>query len=369
MARVLSDALDPTTTTERQRKDSEQKVVCGVDDSADAVEVVRVAANLARERDLGLVLIHVDAQPIMAAAPLVAYVAPGHDYRADMRHALVRLAALAAEAGVDGAAQLRVEAGDPAVRLLAAARAASTALIVIGSRTRGAWRRALHGSVSAVVVAKAACPVLVIPSGVLERQSASADEADRRFGWNDIRGDGGLAPNGGVVIPAGGGVGGCSIVCGVDGSTESEAALCVASTLAGELGLHLVVAHVAPASRFATGDGPAPVIALSIEQKVREGRALLRQIASPERIGYAEQRSLYGFPAERLAALADEEHADMIVVGSRGRGAFKAALLGSVSNDLIGAARRPVLVVSPSAAREADTRLLGPTRYGKARAD
>jgi nucleotide-binding universal stress UspA family protein len=37
--------------------------------------------------------------------------------------------------------------------------------------------------------------------------------------------------------------------------------------------------------------------------------------------------------------------AAFIVVGSRGRGAFKAAILGSVSKDLMGVARRPVLVV------------------------
>jgi nucleotide-binding universal stress UspA family protein len=41
----------------------------------------------------------------------------------------------------------------------------------------------------------------------------------------------------------------------------------------------------------------------------------------------------------------------MIVVGSRGRGAFRAAFLGSVSSDLIGVARCPVLVV-PKGVRE-----------------
>jgi nucleotide-binding universal stress UspA family protein len=40
----------------------------------------------------------------------------------------------------------------------------------------------------------------------------------------------------------------------------------------------------------------------------------------------------------------------MIVVGSRGRGAFKAAFLGSVSTSLIGVARCPILVVPPGAA-------------------
>ena len=52
-------------------------------------------------------------------------------------------------------------------------------------------------------------------------------------------------------------------------------------------------------------------------------------------------------PAERLADLADEEDAELIVVGSRGRGAFTAAFLGSVSNSLIGVARCPVVVVPP----------------------
>jgi nucleotide-binding universal stress UspA family protein len=54
-----------------------------------------------------------------------------------------------------------------------------------------------------------------------------------------------------------------------------------------------------------------------------------------------------GLPAERLADLADDEDAELIVVGSRGRGRFKASFLGSVSNSLVGVARCPVLVVPP----------------------
>jgi nucleotide-binding universal stress UspA family protein len=64
----------------------------------------------------------------------------------------------------------------------------------------------------------------------------------------------------------------------------------------------------------------------------------------------AERRVVVGFPAERLAELADEEDAELIVVGSRGRGAFKAAFLGSVSSSLVGIARCPVLIVPPGAA-------------------
>jgi nucleotide-binding universal stress UspA family protein len=65
-----------------------------------------------------------------------------------------------------------------------------------------------------------------------------------------------------------------------------------------------------------------------------------------------------GFPGDRLADLADEEAAELIIVGSRGRGAVKAAILGSVSTDVIGVARRPVLVV-PSRA-DVPSRSLAP---------
>lgn len=91
-------------------------------------------------------------------------------------------------------------------------------------------------------------------------------------------------------------------------------------------------------------------MASSVEAELEAGESLLEQILSEEGLEDAEPRVVFGFPAARLADLADEERAELIVVGSRGRGAFKAALLGSVSTDLIGVARRPVLVVPPGTA-------------------
>jgi nucleotide-binding universal stress UspA family protein len=48
---------------------------------------------------------------------------------------------------------------------------------------------------------------------------------------------------------------------------------------------------------------------------------------------------------DRLAVVAHEKDAELIVVGSRGRGPFKSAFLGSVSNTLVGIVRCPVLIV------------------------
>jgi nucleotide-binding universal stress UspA family protein len=141
-----------------------------------------------------------------------------------------------------------------------------------------------------------------------------------------------------------------SIICGVDGSNESRVALRVAAQLSGQLGLRLVVAHVAQAAVFAPAYGSAPIVEAPTGHEFRAGEALLEELALDEGLTDATLRPLYGLPAERLADLGDEENAELIVVGSRGRGAFKAAFLGSVSRDLIGVARCPVLVVPPGAA-------------------
>jgi nucleotide-binding universal stress UspA family protein len=144
-----------------------------------------------------------------------------------------------------------------------------------------------------------------------------------------------------------------AILCGIDGSPDSRAALEVAARLAGRLGARLVLAHVVELAHIpyaAVGPMGAPpsttMLAVANEDA---GRRLLDRVAHETGLVDAERRTAIGFPAERLADLADEEHAELVVVGSRGRGAFKAAFLGSVSRDLVGAARCPVLVVPPGA--------------------
>ena len=81
---------------------------------------------------------------------------------------------------------------------------------------------------------------------------------------------------------------------------------------------------------------------------------------------------LRGDPVVEIAGHADAIDADLIVVGSRGHGAFTSGLLGSVSRGILGRSKRPVLVVArgcsaPShqpcrAAKRAPT-----TRFARAR--
>jgi nucleotide-binding universal stress UspA family protein len=155
-----------------------------------------------------------------------------------------------------------------------------------------------------------------------------------------------------------------SIVCGVDGSADSEAALAEAARLADRLGARVVLANVIEYAHSpyvgvgAIGPTVAPQVPLTavLEEQERDAERLLEEMAEQAGLETAERRVVSGMAAERLADLADEVDAELIVVGSRGRGAFKAAFLGSVSTSLIGVARCPVLVVPPGA-RESRARL------------
>ena len=147
-----------------------------------------------------------------------------------------------------------------------------------------------------------------------------------------------------------------SIVCGVDGSPESQDALRVAARLADNLQLRLIVANVAepdyiPYAAAAPLGGMAGHEAVMSETESQEGSAerVVEDAVAAAGLSDAERRAAVGVPAERLADIADEEDAELIVVGSRGRGAFKSAFLGSVSNSLVGVARCPVLIVPPGA--------------------
>jgi nucleotide-binding universal stress UspA family protein len=147
-----------------------------------------------------------------------------------------------------------------------------------------------------------------------------------------------------------------SIVCGVDGSVDSEKAVRAAAGMAERLGARLVLAHVVdPTHTFATA-GPMggsamsrPLLPDTLEEQEQVGEQLLAEVAGDAGLEQADRRVLFGLAAPRLADLSDEEQAELIVVGSRGRGAFKAAFLGSVSTSLIGLAGCPVLVVPPGA--------------------
>jgi nucleotide-binding universal stress UspA family protein len=134
-----------------------------------------------------------------------------------------------------------------------------------------------------------------------------------------------------------------TIVVAVDNSTGSDAALEAAVQLALESGAELRCVGVDD-SLATAGIDPAP--AQAAEAAAGAGRDAGVAATAESRIGPA---------AERIIDAANECNADLIVVGSRGRGWLKAAVLGSVSAAVVRNSSCPVLVV-----KEARTRVSAP---------
>jgi nucleotide-binding universal stress UspA family protein len=138
------------------------------------------------------------------------------------------------------------------------------------------------------------------------------------------------------------------ILCAVDRSIEARGAADVAATLAARLGAPLVLAHVLP-------DWPMlPPTAEAEFARHRGGtlesaQDLLERIASDSGTE-PRLRLAFGDPSEAILTLADEERAQLLVVGSRGRSGLKASILGSVSGFLAARSPRPVVVVPPGGA-------------------
>ncbi len=134
------------------------------------------------------------------------------------------------------------------------------------------------------------------------------------------------------------------VLCGVDGSRVACEALRTADELSRRLGMGLVVAHVVEPVPVRTRPWAPPGAEASVSE-IAAGEALLQRACSAAGIEYVERHVLVGRPAERLAELADDLGAALVVVGSRGHRLVQAALVGSVSSELLGLAPCPVLVL------------------------
>jgi nucleotide-binding universal stress UspA family protein len=130
-----------------------------------------------------------------------------------------------------------------------------------------------------------------------------------------------------------------TIVCAVDSSSAAAEAVRVAVGLRDELGLRLVLAHVAEGPRVADRTVHA--------EARRTGEQLLEELASVHGLnGDVELRAEAGDRASELARIAGEEAATLVVVGTPRRGRLRRRLTGLVA-ELNGIAHCPVLVVPP----------------------
>lgn len=134
------------------------------------------------------------------------------------------------------------------------------------------------------------------------------------------------------------------VVVGVDGSPSSYGALRWAVRYAGLVGAGTVDA-VAVWELPGLYGWSAPAVDMDVdEDEARQRmRKELTDVLGAEAAGSVRTHVVHGNPADVLLRAAED--AEVLVVGSRGRGGFARALLGSVSQHVSQHARCPVVIV------------------------
>ena len=281
-------------------------VVAGVDGSESALDAVRWAAREAARRRVPLRLV-----------ATVGRLATVHQYGDPVggpneQQMLLRLSrahlAAAEQAAVEAVPGMLPEQevldGFPIPRLLDESRSAQ--LVVIGDRGLGGVAGLLLGSVAVALAARGDSPVAVVRG----RTSATSGP----------------------------------VVVGVDGSPVSEAALAYAFEAADARSAELVVVY---AWRDLLLDQSTPLDE-AIEQ---QGRAELAERLAGWGGKYPDVavRRVVVRDTPARAIVEQSVTAQLVVVGSHGRGGLGGLLLGSVSNAVLHRAECPVVVVRASA--------------------
>lgn len=205
-------------------------------------------------------------------------------------------------AGVD--VETAIEDGRPAHRIAEYAREHDVDLIAMSTHGRSGVARLLLGSVTEAVLRGTDRTVLTIPKDAL----AEATALD-------------------------------SILVAVDGSEDSDAAVDRAIELADAFDATLHGLYVVDAS-FTHDEVMQGVLereGASVTEGVRERAA---EAGVP-----VETDVEAGEPHEAICRYAADVDADLVVVGSHGKGAVERTVLGSVSERTVRTADRPVLVV------------------------
>ena len=299
------------------RTRSRTKVLLCTDGSPASDRAARMAIELSNK--LGFALHVVCVEPVDAyGLPEHAVYAP--DTQGYLREPFERLArerldeeaAKIREAGGE-IAEAHAGFGRPDAEIVRLAEELNAGLVVLGSQGFGALRRAVMGSVSLSVVRHAHCPVLV------------------------VRGEGTEE-----TLPD-------RILLAIDGSAEAYAASQTAAKLSDHIGSELHLVYVLPMDAL-----PFPLYyardryEADLERARQEARAFFDEQAKlieDEGGAVAGVHLETGRPDHEIVRLSEELGAGLVILGSRGLGGVKRALLGSVSDSVVRHAHGSVLVV------------------------
>ncbi len=284
-----------------------KSIVVGVDHSPESLRAAEVAIRIARAAGAPLIPVHA-----VPAVPLLTGVIGGEpipvfsprlqdDLTQASREQITRaLRAVLPPAAVQ---HLQVQTGPAAFVIADVARSRRAELVVLGGKERGALARGLGRSTAHYLVRTVDLPVLVVGHSV--------------------------APT-------------ARVLAAVDLSPASPPTLKVAGRLAALLGARLRVLHVVE---------PLPFMhllpeALDRAAYQRRSQEVFDRLVAPLTAVAPDDRVVRsGPPAETISEEAAAWHADLVVVGSHGKGWVDRILLGSTTERLVTELPTSVLVV------------------------
>lgn len=284
-------------------RDMPSTFLAGYDGSAESRAAVGLTVRLAEPTGTEVIAVHV--YPYYTPAYWIGVEAMPRDE--EIQNDLRRRAEEVVE-GLDlpGVSPQVVQADSAARGLHDLAQTTGADLISVGATHHGPLGRLAPGSVGMHLLHGAPCPVVVSPADVescpLRRIGVAYDDRD-----------------------------------------ESKAAFAVADRLAKQLNAELLVLGSSQPLVVPVGAPPVVPIAMArVEGAERAFREALERTASSAQVP-AEARSMVGPTARTLADASGE--VDLLVTGSRGYGAIRGVVLGSVSRYLVDHATCPVMVV------------------------
>lgn len=290
-------------------EETRSPVLAGFDGTEASRGAVRWAAREASSRGAPLLLVHVLARPFQHSIPMRI---PDEDAVMDkLRNAVLReldtLEDTCREIDPDLEVRKSMPIGDAAESLVELA--GDVELVVLGGPLVGARTDRLGVTAAEVIARRAAAPIVVVRGEL----STAAD-----------------AP----------------VVVGVDGSAVSDRAIGYAFETASRLGRPLVGVHSWGESAFNPFDVVEEWDSNRSEFQDRSREVLAESMATwAGRYPDVPVRHVVGADQPAQLLLSEAKDANLLVVGSHGRGAVRRAFLGSVSHAVLNQASCPVAVL------------------------
>lgn len=276
-----------------------RRILAAVDFSPWTPQVVATAAGLAEACGARLDLLHVlplrEADAGAAEAQLALCVPP--------------------EAAARVASRRVSRALTPDLGLLEALQREPADVVVVGTHGRTGLQHIRLGSVAERIIEHSPAPVLVVHRPVAERPGGPMIKITR-------------------------------ILCPVDFSEHSQAALAHAAELARRYGASLQLLHVVEPILYPVAYGLPPVAPVDYEQVARDAAArTLAGYAAKLTGAEVRQRVESGTASQRICDVAKEQGVDLIVLATHGYTGLKHVLLGSTAERVVRHAPCAVLVV------------------------